>query len=234
MEETKKKKENDEILSRREFFRHATKKVLPLVGAIVLSNPIIEAAITETPSTSCRTGCAGQCVDNCRGTCRYTCTGGCEGHCKWNCQNTCYNGCNTTCTGTNTGYSTSIETGSSNNSNNSNGSCSDCSGSCKGSCSGSSSQSTTGNTNHTSDKAPNSYAWLSYRLVTENDLYGKTKADLRIMRNTIYAIHGYVFKSQELNRYFSKQSWYNPRKTDVSDELSSLEKRNIQFIKEHE
>ena len=43
------KKKNDELHSRREFFKNAAKRVLPIIGAIALSNPIIQAAAPETP-----------------------------------------------------------------------------------------------------------------------------------------------------------------------------------------
>lgn len=33
---------------------------------------------------------------------------------------------------------------------------------------------------------------------------------LRLARNELYARHGYIFKDEKLNEYFSKKSWYNP------------------------
>lgn len=72
------------------------------------------------------------------------------------------------------------------------------------------------------------------RLVTESDIAGYSKDDLRIMRNWIYARHGYIFKSQDLKNYFSQFSWYNPRYSDVSSQLSNIERQNVEFIKRHE
>ena len=88
----------------------------------------------------------------------------------------------------------------------------------------------------TKDKADpqNPYAWLSERLATEQDLEGKSDFDLRIMRNTIFAMHGYIFKSSDLQEYFGKLSWYKPEKADVTSELSAIETKNIEFIKSHE
>ena len=48
----------------------------------------------------------------------------------------------------------------------------------------------------------------------------RSKIDLRIMRNEIYARHGYVFKDNELRNYFEKQSWYR------RDDEFSIEKLN--------
>jgi hypothetical protein len=71
-------------------------------------------------------------------------------------------------------------------------------------------------------------------LLTENDLKGLSKAELRILRNEIYARHGYIFKSEDLREYFSQQPWYSPRYNDVSDKLTAVEKKNVEFIKQHE
>ena len=74
----------------------------------------------------------------------------------------------------------------------------------------------------------------SQQLLTEDDLVGLSKRELRLMRNEIFARHGYIFKSEDLQDYFKKKSWYIPQYDDVSDKLSSIEKQNIEFIKKHE
>lgn len=78
------------------------------------------------------------------------------------------------------------------------------------------------------------YAWLSERLANESDLQGKSKAEIRIMRNTIYAMHGYIFKTSDMKSHFGKQPWYKAEKSDVTTELSSIENQNVQFLKAHE
>lgn len=88
--------------------------------------------------------------------------------------------------------------------------------------------------NEKNSDSQNPYAWLTERLATEDDLAGKTKSDIKIMRNTIFAMHGYIFKTQDMKEYFSKQSWYKPQKENVNSELSSIENQNIQFLKSHE
>ena len=72
------------------------------------------------------------------------------------------------------------------------------------------------------------------RLLTESDLSGFNKSELRILRNSIYARHGYIFKSNDLKEYFSQFDWYMPTSSDVSSKLSTIEKKNVEFIKKHE
>lgn len=38
-----------------------------------------------------------------------------------------------------------------------------------------------------------------------------SKADLRLLRNTIFALYGVHFKSEDLNTYFDKQVWYTDK-----------------------
>ena len=78
------------------------------------------------------------------------------------------------------------------------------------------------------------YDWLSTRLATPGDLYGLDSEELRIMRNYIFARHGYIFKSPELTDYFSHYSWYYPRYTNVTHDLNKIELQNIEFIKKYE
>ena len=78
------------------------------------------------------------------------------------------------------------------------------------------------------------YGIASERLLTENDLAGLSKADLKIMRNEIFARYGYTFKTSDMREYFEKQSWYSAEYSDVSSMLTDIEKTNISFIKSHE
>lgn len=78
------------------------------------------------------------------------------------------------------------------------------------------------------------YDWLSSNYVTYDDIAGKSGSELRIMRNYIYARHGYMFKSADLKKYFAQYSWYTPRYSDVSGSLNSIEKSNIQTILSYE
>lgn len=74
----------------------------------------------------------------------------------------------------------------------------------------------------------------SARLLSTNDLSGKTAWDLRIMRNEIFARYGYVFKNAELRNYFLSQPWYRPQFASVDNFLNDVEKRNVMFLKSYE
>lgn len=64
----------------------------------------------------------------------------------------------------------------------------------------------------------------------ESDLKGLSKDDLRLARNEIYARHGYVFQSKELQNYFGSQSWYEPNPS-FDGKMTKWEKHNIELIK---
>lgn len=84
------------------------------------------------------------------------------------------------------------------------------------------------------DGAANPFAWLSTRIATAADISGTSKADLRVMRNAIYARYGMKFKSADLQQYFAQYSWYTPKYDDVSSMLNAIEKKNVAFLKSHE
>lgn len=62
------------------------------------------------------------------------------------------------------------------------------------------------------------------------------KEDLRILRNYVYAQHGYTFKSKDLQNYFSQFEWYLPDPTLILDKilLTDNEKKFIDEIIEKE
>jgi len=57
---------------------------------------------------------------------------------------------------------------------------------------------------------------------------GKNLEELRILRNTIFARHGYIFKSDDLMEVFKKYSWYNPMKFKI--ETTQIDKENLEYI----
>jgi hypothetical protein len=71
----------------------------------------------------------------------------------------------------------------------------------------------------------------SQRMLGLSDVRGLNSWDLKVMRNEIFARHGYIFKSEEMVNYFSSQRWYQPIYDDVTPFLSEIEKKNIDFIK---
>lgn len=94
------KKQNEEIQSRRDFFKKAAKKALPVIGAITLaSSPIIANAAENYPmgcaycKDTCLASCVGSCYGYCKGTCKYECTGTCKNTCRTTCSGTCHTSC---------------------------------------------------------------------------------------------------------------------------------------------
>ncbi len=93
------KKQNEELQSRREFFKQAAKKALPVLGAIALmSSPIIAKAAEGEPM-GCDGSCYGRCSGSCSGTCSGSCDGACAHTCKGSCQGSCIGGCMGSCKG---------------------------------------------------------------------------------------------------------------------------------------
>lgn len=57
-----------------------------------------------------------------------------------------------------------------------------------------------------------------------------TKADIYILRNSIYARHGYSFRKKDLLFYFWGHDWYMPIRANIRDELTPIEKHNIKVL----
>ena len=75
----------------------------------------------------------------------------------------------------------------------------------------------------------------SMQLLINEDVENMYKADLEILRNSIYARHGYSFKNKRIRKVFDQNvAWYVPVSTDVRAELTSLEVKNIDLIKRYE
>lgn len=61
-----------------------------------------------------------------------------------------------------------------------------------------------------------------------------TVGELRLLRNTVYARYGYIFKNDELVEYFTNFSWYTPAYSNVDDKLTDIDKQNLDLIKLYE
>ena len=86
-------KQNEDLQTRREFFKEAAKKTLPIIGAIVFaSSPIITQAKESTPM-----GCNSNCKIACADSCYIYCEGSCKDGCKDTCKGSCSGGCNKSC-----------------------------------------------------------------------------------------------------------------------------------------
>jgi hypothetical protein len=74
----------------------------------------------------------------------------------------------------------------------------------------------------------------SARLLTQAEVENLTKADLYVLRNSIYARHGYSFRKRQLRAYFDKQDWYIPVHANIKSDLTEIEKKNIQLLLKYE
>lgn len=108
-----KKTNNEELQSRREFFKKAAKSALPILGTFLLTQmpAIVEA---RSPITGCD-GCMGQCMRGCKNGCSGGCGSSCNMSCQgstwtsggrdcdkcmnlcWGCSNQCYGACKGSC-----------------------------------------------------------------------------------------------------------------------------------------
>ena len=74
----------------------------------------------------------------------------------------------------------------------------------------------------------------SKKLLVDDDVNNMNKPDLEIMRNEIFARHGYCFKKKALRDMFEDKDWYIPNTVDVKTDLTEIEKKNIVLIKKFE
>ena len=74
----------------------------------------------------------------------------------------------------------------------------------------------------------------SNRKLSKKDLENLNKGDLLIIRNTIYARHGFSFKNRPLRIFFDAQEWYIPVNIDIKSNLTEIEKENIQLLLKYE
>lgn len=66
------------------------------------------------------------------------------------------------------------------------------------------------------------------------DLEGFSKAALRIWRNAVYARHGRIFKSEDLQALFNEYIWYKPDENYSDDKLTDTDRANIKLIQKFE
>jgi hypothetical protein len=86
--------------------------------------------------------------------------------------------------------------------------------------------------------AASASAWSEYseiheRRLTNADLAAHTNEELRLMRNTIFARHGYLFGDHALGVYFGGKSWYHGDTSSpdmANSRFSRIEKDNANLI----
>lgn len=75
----------------------------------------------------------------------------------------------------------------------------------------------------------------SAKELNKSDLENLYKTDLEIIRNSIYARHGYSFKNRKIRNIFDQYvEWYIPFSVDVTSQLTPVELKNIELIKRYE
>lgn len=83
----------------------------------------------------------------------------------------------------------------------------------------------------TEETADEDYLFPSDRqYITEADMAGWDQNTASLARNEIYARHGYIFQTQEIQNYFAAKDWYTPNSSYDGSGLSDVEKANVDAI----
>ncbi|MBP6659759.1 MAG: YARHG domain-containing protein [Chitinophagales bacterium] len=75
---------------------------------------------------------------------------------------------------------------------------------------------------------------VSTDILKTKEVENQSKQRLRMLRNLIYARHGYTFKNKDVRNIFEGYEWYLPVSADVRDLLSPIEKQNEALMKRYE
>ena len=79
------------------------------------------------------------------------------------------------------------------------------------------------------------YDYLSTRYIDYDDISGYDRGQIRVLKNSIYARHGRIFKDAELREYFEQQSWYRGTRKEIpAREFNKFENANIAFLLKYE
>jgi len=74
----------------------------------------------------------------------------------------------------------------------------------------------------------------SLRKITELEIMQLDDTNLDFARNEIYARKGHIFKNDKYRNYFLTKPWYKPTEEITTDDLSEIEKYNVNFMKFYE
>lgn len=78
-----------------------------------------------------------------------------------------------------------------------------------------------------------SYNWITLKMpyhYKKGELLELSKEDLRVKRNELFALYGYIFQSEDLKKHFSKMRWYKPLYTDIQHFLTDKDLEYIDMI----
>ncbi len=70
--------------------------------------------------------------------------------------------------------------------------------------------------------------------ITAQDLKDKTREEVALIRNEIFARHGYIFQTKEYADYFSAKAWYEPDPYFDMSMFNTVENANKDFLVEYE
>lgn len=70
----------------------------------------------------------------------------------------------------------------------------------------------------------------SKQKLTEKDIKNLRKLDMEIIKNSVFARHGYSFKKETYRNFFEHTDWYIPVSGNVDNDLSPMEKENVALL----
>ena len=88
----------ENLQNRREFFKEAARKTLPILAAVALPS-LLQSCDKDlwTDPTNCPFDCTHGCQSNCKGSCSSSCTKQCGDSCLGKCTGACKGSCGTAC-----------------------------------------------------------------------------------------------------------------------------------------
>ena len=84
------------------------------------------------------------------------------------------------------------------------------------------------------DKTVGDYPQASTRWLEVPDVENLLPEEIEVIRNEIYARHGYSFTNLKIRRIFDAKDWYIPMSVDIRDQLTDKEAHNIDLLYNYE
>lgn len=104
------KKEKDELLNRRAFFRLTAKRIIPILAISAAPAIFYSCGGNEPDCSDCSSSCSSSCYNSCGFSCEGSCKGTAESSpckaCSSTCSAECSSSCSTTCKGSAAGNNT--------------------------------------------------------------------------------------------------------------------------------
>lgn len=73
----------------------------------------------------------------------------------------------------------------------------------------------------------------SSRKLNDSEVSHLSSSEAQSAINEIYARHGYIFKTKEINDYYKSKSWYSPNPGFSESDLSQIERYNIGLLSKY-